>query len=209
MTVWDFLKEYNSKERGDVGKLDIVTGFFTISTLSRLYEDLPEENHYRIISSEMVCEDLKKDFIVNLLSDDMDISAIGNLDKHAKQAIAFLERDTVEMRAVIPDFCHAKAYLFKNNDSHRRNYYVTGSSNLTPAGIGLKPSPNVELNIAKGCDNTDNDYRELCDWYEGIWKGAKTEVPEDSDNKKSPKVPVKEYFIRKIKEYFRKYSPEV
>ena len=208
VTVWDFLKEYNSKERGDVGKLDIVTGFFTISTLSRLYEELPEENHYRIISSEMVCEDLKKDFIVNLLSDDMDISAIGNLDKHAKQAIAFLERDTVEMRAVIPDFCHAKAYLFKNNDSHRRNYYVTGSSNLTPAGIGLKPSPNVELNIAKGCDNTDNDYRELCDWYEGIWKGAKTEVPEDSDNKKSPKVPVKEYFIRKIREYFRKYSPE-
>lgn len=208
VTVWDFLKEYNSKERGDVGKFDIVTGFFTISTLSRLYEELPEENHYRIISSEMVCEDLKKDFIVNLLSDDMDISAMGDLDKHAKQAIAFLERPNVEMRAVIPDFCHAKAYLFKNNDSHRRNYYVTGSSNLTPAGIGLKPSPNVELNIAKGCDNTDNDYRELCDWYEGIWKGAKTEVPEDSDNKKSPKVPVKEYFIRKIREYFRKYSPE-
>ena len=207
-TVWDFLKEYNDKERGDIGKLDIVTGFFTINTLSRLYEELPEENHYRIISSEMVCEDLKKDFIVDLLSDDMDISAMGNLDKLAKQAIAFLERKTVDMRAVVPEFCHAKAYLFKNKDPHRRNYYVTGSSNLTPAGIGLKPSPNVELNIAKGCDNTDNDYRELCDWYEEIWKGAKTEVPEDSDNKKSPKVPVKEYFIRKIKEYFRMYTPE-
>ena len=37
VTVWDFLKEYNNKERGDIGQLDIVTGFFTISTLTRLY----------------------------------------------------------------------------------------------------------------------------------------------------------------------------
>lgn len=207
-TVWDFMKEYNDKERGDIGKLDIVTGFFTISTLSRLYEELPEENHYRIISSEMVCEDLKKDFIVDLLSDDMDISSMGNLDKHAAQAIAFLERPTVDMRAVVPEFCHAKAYLFKNNDSHRLSYYLTGSSNLTPAGTGLKPSPNVELNIAKGCDNADNDYRELCKWYEGIWDKAKSKVPKNREDKKSEMISVKEYFISKIKEYFRTYSPE-
>ena len=155
-TVWDFMKEYNNKERGDIGQLDIVTGFFTISTLSRLYEELPEENHYRIISSEMVCEDLKKDFIVDLLSDDMDISSMGNLDKHAAQAIAFLERKTVEMRAVVPEFCHAKAYLFKNKDPHRLSYYLTGSSNLTPAGIGFKPSSNVELNIAETGGSSNN-----------------------------------------------------
>ena len=207
-TVWDFMKEYNDKERGDIGKLDIVTGFFTISTLSRLYEELPEENHYRIISSEMVCEDLKKDFIVDLLSDDMDISSMGNLDKHAAQAIAFLERPTVDMRAVVPEFCHAKAYLFKNNDSHRLSYYLTGSSNLTPAGTGLKPSPNVELNIATGCDNADNNYRELCKWYEGIWDKAKSKVPKNREDKKSEMISVKEYFISKIKEYFRTYSPE-
>ncbi len=208
ITVWDFLKDNNNKDRGDIGQLDIVTGFFTISTLSKLYEELPEENHYRIISSEMVCEDLKKDFIVNLLGDDMDISSIGNLDKHAEQAIAFLERPTVEMRAVVPEFCHAKAYLFKNNDTYRRSYYLTGSSNLTPAGIGLKHSSNIELNVAEIADTTNYNYNELCKWYDNIWDGAKKEVPEDSDNKKSPKVPVKEYFIHKIKEYFRKYSPE-
>lgn len=208
ITVWDFLKDNNNKDRGDIGKLDIVTGFFTITTLSKLYEELPEENHYRIISSEMVCEDLKKDFIVNLLGDDMDISSIGNLDKHAEQAIAFLERPTVEMRAVVPEFCHAKAYLFKNNDTYRRSYYLTGSSNLTPAGIGLKHSSNIELNVAEIADSTNYNYNELCKWYDSIWEGAKKEVPEDSENKRSPKVPVKEYFIRKIKEYFRKYSPE-
>ena len=138
----------------------------------------------------------------------MDISSIGDIDKHARQAIAFLERDTVEMRAEIPDFCHAKAYIFKNNAPTHTNYYVTGSSNLTPAGIGLKTVPNVELNIAENCNSQNADYIELRKWYDDIWSKARTEVPEDSDNKKSPKIPVKEYFIRKIKEYFRKYSPE-
>ena len=188
--------------------MDIVTGYFTIFSLSKLYEELPEENYYRIISSEMVGDDYKKDVIVNLLSDDMDISNIGNLDKHARQAIAFLERDNVDMRAEIPDFCHAKAYIFRNGNPTHSNYYVTGSSNLTPAGIGLKAVPNVELNIAETCNNSNADYTELRKWYEDIWAKARTEVPEDSDNKRSPKVPVKEYFIRKIKEYFRKYSPE-
>lgn len=208
VTVWDFLKTYSSKDTGETGKMDIVTGYFTIFSLSKLYEELPEENYYRIISSQMVGDDYKKDVIVNLLSDDMDITNIGNLDKHARQAIAFLERDTVDMRAEIPDFCHAKAYIFRNSNPTHSNYYVTGSSNLTPAGIGLKAVPNVELNIAETCNNSNADYTELRKWYEDIWAKARTEVPEDSDNKRSPKVPVKEYFIRKIKEYFRKYSPE-
>lgn len=207
-TVWDFLNEFSGKKSGQVGDLDIVTGYFTIYTLSKLYEEMPEETHYRVISSEMVGDDYKKDLIVNLLSDDMDISSIGNLDRHARQAIAFLERETVEMRAEIPDFCHAKAYLFKNSNPHNQSYYVTGSSNLTPAGIGLKQVPNVELNIAENCNRNNNDYAELCKWYDEIWNKARKEVPEDSENKKSPKIPVKDYFIRKIKEYFRTYSPE-
>lgn len=207
-TVWDFLCRYSGKDSGKKGALDIVTGYFTIFTLSKLYENLPEDNHYRIISSEMVGDDYKKDLIVNLLSDDMDISNMGNIDKHARQAIAFLERESVEMRAEIPDFCHAKAYLFKNSDPTLLNYFVTGSSNLTPAGVGLKPVPNVELNIAQACDSNNSEFTELRKWYEEIWKAARTHVPEDSENKKSHKISVKEYFIRKIKEYFRTYSPE-
>lgn len=208
VTVWDFLTENSGKKSGQTGDLDIVTGYFTIYTLSRLYEEMPEDTSFRIISSEMVGDDYKKDLIVNLLSDDMDIASMGNLDKHARQAIAFLQRDNVQMRAEIPDFCHAKAYLFRNSNPHNQSYYVTGSSNLTPAGIGLKKVPNVELNIAETCNRSNNDYCELHKWYEDVWGAARTEVPEDSENRKSPKVPVKEYFIRKIREYFRTYTPE-
>lgn len=207
-TVWDFLDEFSGKKSGQVGNLDIVTGYFTIYTLSKLYEEMPEETQYRVISSEMVGDDYKKDLIVNLLSDDMDISSIGNIDRYSRQAIAFLERESVEMRAEIPDFCHAKVYLFKNSNSHNQSYYVTGSSNFTPAGIGLKQVPNVELNIAKRLSHSEVEYKELQNWYNDIWSKARKEVPEDSEDKKSPKISVKEYFIRKIKEYFRIYSPE-
>lgn len=207
-TVWDFLSLYSGKESGESGSFDIVTGYFTIYTLSKLYEDMPEDSKYRIISSEMVGDDYKKDLIVNLLGDELDIQSIGSIDKYAKQAIAFLERPTVEMRAEIPDFCHAKAYLFQNANPRGQSYYVSGSSNLTPAGVGLKPVPNVELNIAQPVNSTNTDYVELRGWYEDIWQAARTEVPEDIENKKSPKIPVKEYFIRKIREYFRTYSPE-
>ena len=65
VTVWDFLSTYSGKETGEMGKMDIVTGYFTIHALSKLYEEMPLENHYRIISSEMVGDDYKKDFIVS------------------------------------------------------------------------------------------------------------------------------------------------
>jgi hypothetical protein len=92
ITVWDFFLQFSGKEAKEMGRLDIVTGYFTIVALSKLYEDMPEENEYRIISSEMVGDDYKKDIIVNLLSDDMDIMNIGDIDKHARQAITFLQK---------------------------------------------------------------------------------------------------------------------
>ena len=207
-TVWDFINKFSGKESGRKGKLDIVTGYFMIHTLAKLHDAIPEEDEFRIISSEMVGDDYCKDMIVDLLSDNLDIDKLGMINEDAPKAIAFLERPTVQMRAEIPDFCHAKAYIFTNKNSDDQSYYITGSSNLTPAGVGLKKVPNVELNIAKRLGAEDVEFKELRDWYEDIWKKARTEVPEDSEDKKSPKIPVKEYFIRKINEYFRKYSPE-
>ncbi len=207
-TVWDFIKIYSGKKSLNTGNFDIVTGYFTIHALSKLYDEIPEENKFRIISSEMVGDDYKKDVIVDLLSNDMDIENLGKIDECARKAIAFLERDTVDMRAEIPDFCHAKAYIFKNSRPTQQNFFITGSSNLTPAGIGLKRVPNVELNIAENCNSSNNDFNELRKWYEEVWTAARKEIPEDSEDKKSPKIPVKEYFIRKIKEYFRTYTPE-
>lgn len=207
-TVWDFIDNFSGNDSKQIGRLDIVTGYFMIQTLAKLNDSIPAEDEFRIISSEMVGDDFKNDYIVNLLSDNLDINNLGMIDSDAKKAVAFLKRKTVQMRAEIPDFCHAKAYLFTNNDPKENSFYVSGSSNFTPAGIGLKSVPNVELNIAKRIGAEEVEFKELKDWYERIWSNARTEVPEDRDNAKSKKIPVKEYFIRKIENYFRAYTPE-
>jgi len=207
-TVWNFIEKFSGNESGQKGRLDIVTGYFMIHTLAKFHDAIPEEDEFRIISSEMVGEDYCKDLIVDLLGDNLDIERMGTMDEDASKAIAFLRRRTVRMRAEIPDFCHAKAYLFTNGDASGQSYYIVGSSNLTSAGVGLKSVPNVELNIAKRLGAEEAEYRELKDWYEDIWNKARTEVPEDSSDKHSPMVPIKEYFIRKIQEYFRQYTPE-
>lgn len=207
-TVWDFIVKFSGKESDQKGKLDIVTGYFMIQTLAKLYDSIPEDTEYRIISSQMVSEDSNKDQIVNLLSDSLDIDRIGTINEDAPKAIKFLERPTVQMRAELPDFCHAKAYLFTNSKASSQSYYVTGSSNLTPSGLGLKNVPNVELNIAKRTGAEEVEFKEIKEWYDDIWSKARTEIPENSEDKNSVKIPVKEYFIRKIKEYFREYSPK-
>lgn len=207
-TVWEFIDKFSGNDSGQKGSFDIVTGYFMIQTLAKLHDSISADNEFRIISSEMVKDDYNQDMIVDLLSDNLNIDRLGAINEDAPKAIAFLERPTVQMRAEVPDFCHAKAYLFTNSNSVNQSYYITGSSNLTPSGLGLKKVPNVELNIAKRLGAEEVEFQELKDWYDDIWNNARTEVPEDRDNKKSPKIPVKDYFIRKIKEYFRTYSPE-
>ena len=207
-TVWDFIDKFSGSSSGQHGRLDIVTGYFMIQTLAKLYDSIPEDDEFRIISSEMVKDDYKQDGIIDLLSDNLDIDRLGMINEDAPKAVAFLQRPNVQMRAVHPHFCHAKAYLFTNYVSTNQSYYITGSSNLTPSGLGLRNVSNIELNIAKRTGEEEVEFQEIKEWFEEIWKNALTEIKEDGDNRISTKVPVKEYFIRKINEYFREYTPE-
>ena len=207
-TVWDFINEYAGKSSGQEGEMDIVTGYFTVRALARLYHEIPETDQYRIVSSEMVKDDMEEERILDLLNGEPDFETAVDLDQYAQDAKAFLQRNNVQVRAIVDAFCHAKAYMFKNRDSHDDSFYLSGSSNLTDAGLGLKASSNVELNTGRPCKKSDNDYKEICSWFEDIWKSAKDEIPVDRKNPKSAKVSVKEYFIKKIEDYFRKYTPE-
>lgn len=206
--VWDFIKLRSGKDSQQTGNLDIVTGYFTIRALSKLYHDIPEEDNFRIVSSELVKPEGDDSHVVDLLSGDAGITTVIKTDKYAEDAKAFLKRNNVQIRAIVKAFCHAKAYMFHNNNTLGMGYFLTGSSNLTDAGLGLKKSPNIELTIGKNCDKTDSDYREICSWFEDIWNDAEYEIPSDPNNPKSEKISVKEYFIRMIDQYFRKYTPE-
>ena len=206
-TVWDFINLYSGKQSDQIGKLDIVTGYFTVRALSKLYRDLPEQDEFRIVSSEMVREEKQLEDIKDLLNGDFSIDTTLQLDQYAKEAKAFLERNSVQIRAIANAFCHAKVYTFKNNIPQNNGYYLTGSSNLTDAGLGLKPTSNVELTIGDSVNKANSDYKEVCRWFEDIWKAAKEKI-QDPANPNAGLVSVKDYFIRLIEEYFRKYTPE-
>lgn len=206
-TVWDYMKYYTDPEKDREGVLDIVTGFFSVTGLELLGKHFSPNNEYRMVLAQMVADDQFQDHILDLLNDDCGIENALHLSDAAKNALEFLRRDKVHVKAIINAFCHAKLYLFKDNHDPAHNYYVQGSSNLTYAGLGYTPSSNVELNLAD-TGNSDT-YRSLRSWFEEQWTSvAKEKMPEDREKPKGAQIDVKQYFIREIEKIFRKYTPE-
>ena len=206
-TVWDYMKYYTDPEKDREGVLDIVTGFFSVTGLELLGKHFSPNNEYRMVLAQMVADDQFQDHILDLLNDDCGIENALHLSDAAKNALEFLRRDKVHVKAIINAFCHAKLYLFKDNHDPAHNYYVQGSSNLTYAGLGYTPSSNVELNLAD-TGNSDT-YRSLRSWFEEQWTSvAKEKMPEDREKTKGAQIDVKQYFIQEIEKIFRKYTPE-
>jgi ERCC4-related helicase len=191
------------------GKLSIVTGYFTVGALAYLSKATKDKiDEYKFILGDIVNFDLDKDRALDLLNEDINIDASLRLSKVAQEAVAFLELDKVAARTLEPNFCHAKAYLYKHNDKDpQKDYYITGSSNLTEAGVGLKTTNNVELNIASF--GSDPQYHELTKWFESLWSRPqahdfKTVV---DGNGGVNRIPFKQYLIDEIKKIFTQYSP--
>ena len=208
-TVLDFIRKYTGQGTGRKGQLDIVTGFFTIAGLDLLYRELAPENKYRLVLSELAGDDDFMSRVINLLHGDLGIEATLKLSQAAKNAIAFLKREAVEVKAISSAFCHAKAYVFRDSTDDTHDYYVMGSSNLTEAGLGMRDSSNVELNFAN-TGSTNSEYIQLRQWFKTQWETvAKAEINIDPKDPKSELVDVKQYFIERIEECFGKtHTPE-
>lgn len=207
VTVWDFIKMYAAISL-QKGKFDIVTGYFTLRALSKLYHEIPEEVEYRLLSSELLKDENDEKNIIDLLRGDEGFGTTFKLEQYVRDAKAFLMRESVHCKAITNAFCHAKVYLYEPTDRRIKGFFLSGSSNLTDSGLGLRPSSNVELTIGKTADLSDSDYRELRTWFEEIWATASESLPIDHTNPKSERISVKEYFIRQIDDFFRKYTPE-
>ena len=207
ITVWDFIKEYAAVPL-QLGRFDIVTGYFTLRALSKLYHEIPEDVDYRLLSSELLKENNDEKQIIDLLRGDEGIITSFNLEQYVEDAKKFLLRDTVKCKAITNAFCHAKVYIYRPDNSRLKGFYLSGSSNLTDSGLGLRPSSNIELTMGKTADRSDADFRELSDWFNEVWDKASDTLPLDRKKPKSERISVKEYFIRQIDDFFRKYTPE-
>lgn len=190
------------------GSLDIVTGYFTVGALAYLANTTNERiEHYRFILGDIVNVYEIKDRALNLMNENISVEAALKLNKLAKEAVEFLKQENVEAKTLEPNFCHAKAYLHNAKNDDRLNYFISGSSNLTEAGIGMKITNNVELNIAETGDNAL--YNELADWFETLWnkpQAHKNKTLKDEKGKIYTK-PFKQYLIEEIERIFIEYTP--
>jgi superfamily II DNA or RNA helicase len=135
-----------------------------------------------------------------------------------KGVLQFLEdmiSGKIEVRAHNSKSLHAKFYLFlpEKNTPHSDGWVIMGSSNLTEAGLGIKRSPNYELNIAlKDYD----DVKFTRDEFESLWKESTPILPADIQQFKEKThigqtfTPF-ELYIKFLIEYFGKnidYDPD-
>lgn len=203
--VHEWIKRYTHE-----GTISLVTGYFTVGALaylSHLTRNKIEE--YKFILGDIVNFESGKDRALDLLNEEIDIEASLRLSQVAREAVSFLELENVHAKTLEPNFCHAKLYLFKHKDDDpQMNYYISGSSNLTEAGIGLKTTNNVELNI--GSFGSDPQYKELIDWFKKLWN-----LPQAHFNKtvlnpdgRKARINFKQYLIDEIKKIFTEYSPK-
>lgn len=192
----------------ETGKLDIVTGYFTVGALAYLSKTTNEKiEYFRFVLGDIVNVDEVKDRALDLMNENISVEAALKLSQLAKEAVGFLKQNNVEAKTLEPNFCHAKAYLHSAKNDDRLNYFISGSSNLTEAGIGLKTTNNVELNIAETGNNSQ--YNELATWFETLWtkpQAHKNKTLKDEKGKIYTK-PFKEYLIGEIERIFIEYTP--
>ena len=210
-SVWDCILDYSNPNKGRVGKMDIVTGFFSIAALHVLYTELSKNNKYRIVLGDIHDMARDEDFLkraVNLLQGDGNLESAFQLSSYAKNAVDFLKRNSVEVRTINNAFCHAKSYIFEDNDDQAHDYGIVGSSNLTEAGLGIKDSSNVELNMVEtGRENAA--VRDLKRWFEYQWNNiASTKIAIPLENGRTLEKDAKTYLIEQIEQVFKAYTPE-
>jgi len=111
----------------------------------------------------------KEEFLKWFIQDIKEAKYSEQVEKGVLKFINDLIEGRIEVRAHNSKAIHAKFYLFlpENHSEHSDGWVIMGSSNLTEAGLGIKKSPNYELNIAlKDYDDvefTKNEFKELWD----------------------------------------------
>ncbi len=121
----------------------------------------------------------------------------------------------IEVRAHNSKSLHAKFYLFlpEKHSEHSDGWVIMGSSNLTEAGLGIKKTPNYELNVAlKDFDDIEYTKKE----FNELWKNSTPILPADIQQFKQKthigqKFTPFELYLKLLIEYFGKnidYDPD-
>ncbi|KAF3977885.1 MAG: hypothetical protein HFP77_04895, partial [Methylococcales symbiont of Iophon sp. n. MRB-2018] len=187
------------KHNPNINNFDVLVGYFRSSGYFKLLPLLKNVENIRIlvgidvdtIAAKMQSEALAlfkgspektvADWINNkdygFLSDIQQANYEQKIEDGIKQFIADMITGKVTLKAHPSKAIHAKFYIFRpdNFNQHTASSVITGSSNLTDAGLGTKPNPNYEFNVLL------NDYEDVnfaTQEFEKLWTEGMEILPE-------------------------------
>ncbi|MEP6850605.1 MAG: helicase-related protein [Acidobacteriota bacterium] len=123
-------------------------------------------------------ERTKAEFLKWFIEDIREAKYSAEVENGVLQFVDDLVSGRIEVRAHNSKALHAKFYLFlpEKHTEHSDGWVLMGSSNLTEAGLGIKKSPNYELNVAlKDFD----DVKFATGEFETLWNESTTILPAD------------------------------
>lgn len=165
-SVGDFLKEV-IKEGSD---LSVVSAYFTIFAYYGLHKQLDAIKSMKFLFGEPTFVNTLETDVRNYKIED-DSIVISPTEKFGQKRIASKcaewIKDKVEIKSIVkPNFLHGKMY-YVEQDKAGYPKGITGSSNFTTSGLGLKKEANnIELNLIV---DSENQKKELKQWFDKIW----------------------------------------
>lgn len=215
-------------ENVEVEQFDALVGYFRSSGYFKLRPHLNNVNKIRILvginSDELIAnhynnsgllfdrstmDETRERFLEDLKSDIQDCNYKKEIEDGIIQFLTDVESQKIELRAHPSKKLHAKIYIFKPNkfNEHNSGEVITGSSNLTEAGLGINNwSRNYEFNvILKDYD----DVKFANEEFENLWEESHPILASDIQKVKDKTFikdgfTVKELYYKLLIEYFGK-----
>jgi len=126
----------------------------------------------------------KDEFLNWFLQDLREAKYTEEVEKGILDFVDDLVTGRIEVRAHNSKTLHAKFYLFlpEKHTEHSDGWVIMGSSNLTEAGLGIRKTPNYELNIAlKDFDDVEFTKEQ----FKLLWHESTSILPSDIEEYKS------------------------
>lgn len=157
----------------------------------------------------------KEEFLSWFIQDIKEAKYSAEVEKGILEFVKDLIDGRIEVRAHQTKTLHAKFYLFlpENHSENSDGWVIMGSSNLTDAGLGIKKSPNYEMNIAL---KDFGDVNFANEEFKSLWEHSTPILPADIEQFRQKTHIGQSYtpfelYIKFLIEYFGKnidYDPD-
>lgn len=189
-----------------IPKIRILVGI-NVDQLIKKYHD---RGQYFLENPDETKEEFLAEMIKNIQEADYDEVT----EKGIIQFIEDLTSGKIELKAHPKKKIHAKVYIFRpaNFNQYAPCEVITGSSNLTDAGLGANPDSNYEFNV---CSREYDDVKFATDEFERLWSEsvpilqAEAGILKQKTHLRDDFTPF-ELYIKMLIEYFGKrveYDP--